>query len=59
MAESCFATPKSERIDMRPWPTRAAVRLAPFAWLEVRSNCQRRPHAHQEHRVILSRELAA
>ena len=42
MAESFFATFKAELIDARAWPTRAAARLAIFAWLEVWYNRQRR-----------------
>ncbi len=56
MAESFFATLKAELIDTRPWPTRAAARLATFAWLEVWYNRRRRhsaltyrsPVAHEE-----------
>jgi len=41
MAESFFATLKSELIDTRPWPTRRAARQAIFEWLEVWYNRQR------------------
>ena len=45
MAERFFATLKAERIDTRPWPTRAAAKTAVFAWLEVWYNRQRRHSA--------------
>jgi transposase InsO family protein len=45
MAESFFATFKSELIDPVRWPTRQAARQAIFAWLEVFSNRQRRHSA--------------
>jgi transposase InsO family protein len=41
MAENCSATLKAELIDARTWPTRAAARMAIFAWLEVGYNRQR------------------
>lgn len=45
MAESFFATFKSELIDRRRWPTRQAARRAIFEWLEVFYNRQRRHSA--------------
>jgi putative transposase len=42
VAESFFATLKSELVDRYPWPTRAAARLATFDYLEVFYNRQRR-----------------
>src|SRR5262249_38149896 len=56
MAESFFATFKSELIDRVRWSTRRAARPAIFAWLEVFDHRQRRhsalgylsPVAHEE-----------
>ncbi len=45
MAESFFATLKSELIDRQVWPTRRAARQAIFEWLEVFYNRQRRHSA--------------
>jgi transposase InsO family protein len=45
MAESFFATFKSELIDRRRWPTRQAARRAIFEYLEVFYNRQRRHSA--------------
>jgi putative transposase len=45
MAESFFSTLKAELVEARHWPTRAAARLAIFAWLEVWYNRQRRHSA--------------
>jgi transposase InsO family protein len=45
MAESFFATFKSELIDRVRWPTRRAARQAIFEWLEVFYNRQRRHSA--------------
>ena len=66
MAESFFATLKAERIDTRPWPTRAAARLAIFEWLAVRYNRQRphsplgyQPPVTFEEAVLLLSSLAA
>ena len=42
MAESFFATVKSELIDRVRWPSRRAARQAIFDWLEVFSKRQRR-----------------
>jgi len=42
MAERFFATFKAAFADGRRWPTRAAARLAIFAWIEVWYNRQRR-----------------
>ena len=44
LAESCFATRKAESSARQTWPTRAATRLAIFAWREVWAN-RRRRHA--------------
>lgn len=41
MAESFFATFKTELIDTRPWPTRRAAQRAIFEWIEVFYNRQR------------------
>ena len=41
MAESFFATLKTELIDRQPWPTRRAARGAIFAWIEGFYNRQR------------------
>lgn len=41
MAESFFATLKAELIDVRPWPTRRAVRQAIFEWIEIFYNRER------------------
>ena len=67
MAESFFSTLKAEFIDTRPWPTRAAARLAIFEWLEVWYNRQRAhsalgyraPVAHEEEQLLLLQDLAA
>jgi transposase InsO family protein len=45
MAESFFATFKSELIDRARWATRRAARQAIFEWLEVFYNRQRRHSA--------------
>lgn len=45
LAESFFATLKSELIDRQPWPTHRAARQAIFEWLEVFYNRQRRHSA--------------
>jgi putative transposase len=45
MAESFFATFKSELIDRHIWPTRYAARRAIFEWIEVFYNRQRRHSA--------------
>jgi putative transposase len=45
MAESFFASFKSELVDRLVWPTRRAARQAIFEWLEVFSNRQRRHSA--------------
>jgi len=66
VAESFFATLKAELVDTRSWPTRAAARLAIFAWIAVWYNRQRRhstlgyltPSAH-ERQVFLLSNLAA
>ena len=41
MAGSFCATRKAALVDTRPWPTRAAARVAVFAWLEVFYHRQR------------------
>lgn len=41
LAESFFATLKTELIDRRPWPTRRAARQATFEWIEAFYNRQR------------------
>lgn len=41
VAESFFATLKAELLHRRPWPTRAAARLAIFEYVEVWHNRQR------------------
>jgi transposase InsO family protein len=41
MAESFFATLKTELIDRQPWPTRRAARQAIFDWIEGFYNRQR------------------
>ncbi|MDP9371045.1 MAG: IS3 family transposase, partial [Chloroflexota bacterium] len=45
MAERFFATLKTELVDARPWPSRAAARTAIFEWIEVFYNRQRRHSA--------------
>ena len=45
MAESFFASFKSELIDRARWPTRRAARQAIFEWIEVFYNRQRRHSA--------------
>ncbi len=62
VAERFFATPKAALVDTRAWPTRAAARLAIFAWIEVWYNRQRRhstlgyltPVAHEGRLLLLS-----
>ncbi len=66
MAESFFATRKSELLRTRPWPTRAAARTAVFEWLEIWYNRQRRhsalgyrsPIAHEEQMLLLHDQVA-
>ena len=66
VAESFFATLKAELVDTRAWPTRAAARLAIFAWIEVWYNRQRRhstlgyltPVAHERQVLLLSNQAA-
>jgi putative transposase len=59
LAESCFATLKTELVDTRTWPTRAAARQAIFAWIEVFSNRQRsRSALGYRSPVAFERELA-
>ena len=41
LAESFFATLKTELIDRQPWPTRRAARQAIFEWIETFYNRQR------------------
>jgi transposase InsO family protein len=41
LAESFFATLKTELIDRQPWPTRRAARQAIFDWIEGFYNRQR------------------
>ncbi len=62
MAERFFATRKAELAATRTWPSRAAARLAIFAWLAVWYNRQRRhstlgyltPVAHEGQLLLLS-----
>ena len=42
VAESFFATIKTELLDRRPWPTRAAAHKAIFNWIEDWYNTRRR-----------------
>lgn len=44
MAESVFATPKTEFYYRRVWPTKKGARLAVGGWIESRYN-RRRRHA--------------
>ena len=41
LAESWFATLKTELIDTRPWPTRAGLRRAVFDYIEGWYNTRR------------------
>jgi len=66
MAESFFATLKSELTAIQPWPTRAAARTAIFAWIVVFYNRQRhhsalayRPPAAFEEELLLLSDHAA
>jgi len=67
LAERFFATRKAECLDTRPWPTRAAARLAIFAWVEVWYNRQRArsalgyraPVAYEEQQLLLLQDLVA
>ena len=45
LAESFFATLKTELIETRPWPMRRAVQHAVFEWIEVFYHRQRRHSA--------------
>jgi hypothetical protein len=42
VAESFFATIKTELLDRRPWPTRAAAHKAIFNWIKGWYNTRRR-----------------
>jgi len=42
VAESFFATIKTELLDRRPWPTRASAHRAIFSWIEGWYNTRRR-----------------
>jgi transposase InsO family protein len=42
VAESFFATIKTELLDRRSWPTRAHAHKAIFAWIEGWYNTRRR-----------------
>ena len=42
VAESFFATIKTELLDRRPWPTRARAQRAIFEWVEGWYNTRRR-----------------
>jgi transposase InsO family protein len=42
MAESFFATIKTELLDRRPWPIRTVAHKAIFNWIEGWSNTRRR-----------------
>jgi transposase InsO family protein len=42
VAESFFATIKTELLDRQPWPTRVAAQRAIFAWIEGWYNTRRR-----------------
>ncbi len=53
MAERFFATRKTELVDARPWPSRAAARTAIFEWIEVFYNRQRRHSALGYHSPIV------
>ncbi len=44
LAESFFATLKTELVDRQPWPTRRAARHAIFDWIEGFYN-RRRLHS--------------
>jgi len=67
MAERFFATLKAEFADAGAWPTRAAARMAIFAWIAVWYNRQRRhsalayraPVDHEEQHLLLLQDLAA
>jgi len=52
MAERFFSTRKAELVEAHYWPTRAAARLALFAWLEVWYNRQRRHSALASHSPV-------
>ena len=67
MAESFFATLKTEFADAQRWSTRAAARTAIFEWIEVWYNRQRAhsalayraPVAHEAQQLLLLQDLAA
>ncbi len=66
VAERSFATLKAALVATRSWPTRAAARLAIFAWIAVWYNRQRRhstrgsltPIAHERQLLLLSNRAA-
>ncbi|TDC65517.1 hypothetical protein E1258_05505 [Micromonospora sp. KC207] len=45
VAESFFATIKTELLHRRPWPTRATARAAIFDWIEGWYNTRRGPRS--------------
>jgi transposase InsO family protein len=66
MAERSCSTPKAELVEAHYGPTRAAARLAIFAWREVWYNRQRRHSAlayrspvNFEEQPLLLHDLAA
>lgn len=58
LAESFFATFKSELVDTQPWPTRRLARQAIFEWLEVFYNRQQR-HSALGYRSPVAFELSS
>ena len=56
LAESFFATLKTELIERQPWPTRRAAQQAIFEWIEVFYNRQRR-HSALDYRTPVGFEL--
>jgi putative transposase len=58
VAESFFATIKTELLDRRPWPTRARARTAIFEWIEGWYNTRRR-HSTLDYRSPAAYEATA
>ena len=56
LAESFFATLKTELIDRQPWPTRRAARQAIFKWIEGFDNRQRLHSALDDQSPVIFEE---
>ena len=58
MAESFFATIKTELLDRQAWPTRARAHRAIFEWIEGWYNTRRR-HSTLDHLSLAAFEAGA